>query len=67
MPLAVGPGRLAGVEPGSLTGQIAGDEADALSALLNLAVVVVDPIADLLADVPGGVVPDREERLLLAT
>src|SRR3954468_1416924 len=63
-PLAVDPGRLDGVEPGALTRQIAGDEADALPALLDLAVVVVDPVADLLADVPGGIVPDHEERLL---
>src|SRR5215212_5055737 len=63
-PLAVDPGRLDGVEPGALTRQVAGDEADALPALLDVAVVVADPVADLLADVPGGVVPDHQERLL---
>src|SRR4051794_11520352 len=62
--LAVDPGGLDGVEPGALTRQIAGDEADALPALLDQAVVVADPVADLLADVPGGIVPDHEERLL---
>src|SRR3954471_2800187 len=62
--LTVDPGRLDGVEPGALARQIAGDEADALPVLLDLAVVVADPGAHLLADVPGGVVPDHEQGLL---
>src|SRR3954471_12332954 len=63
-PLAAHPGGFDGVEPRALTWQIAGDEADALPALLDLAVVVADPGADLLADVPGSVVPNHQERLL---
>ena len=61
---AVDPGGLDGVEPGTLAGQVAGDDADALALPLDLAIVVADPVADLVADVPGGVVPDQEQRLL---
>src|SRR5215211_223152 len=61
---AVHPGRFDGVEPGALDGQVAGDDPDAVAALLDLAVVVTGPVADLLADVPGGVVPEQEQRLL---
>src|SRR5215210_1734729 len=60
-PLAVGPGRLDRVEPGALTGQVAGDDAHAPAAPLHLAIVVADPRADLVADVPGGVVPAQEQ------
>ena len=61
---AVDPGGFDGVEPGALDRQVAGDDPDAVAALLDLAVVVADPVAHLVADVPGGVVPDQEQRLL---
>src|SRR3954462_6646621 len=63
--LAMDPGRLDGIEPRALDGQVAGDDADPIAALLDLSVVVADPGTDLLADVPGGVVPDQEQRLLV--
>ena len=61
---AVDPGGLDGVEPWTLDWQVAGDDADAVTRLLDLAVVVSDPVTDEVADVPGGVVPDQEQRLL---
>src|SRR4051794_25605716 len=61
--LAMDPGRLDGVEPRALDGQVAGDDADAVAAPLDLSVVVTDPGPDLLTDVPGGVVPDQEQGL----
>src|SRR5215210_5839137 len=63
-PFAVDPLGLDGVEPGALAGQVAGDDAHAPASLLDLAVVVADPVADLMADVPGGVVPDQQQGLL---
>src|SRR4030095_7712902 len=57
--LAVDPGGLNGVEPGALTGQVAGDDADTGASPLDPAIVVADPAADEVADVPGGVVPDQ--------
>jgi hypothetical protein len=61
---AVDPGRFDGVEPGALDRQVAGDDPDAVAVLLDLAVVVPEPVADLLADVPRCVVPDQEQGLL---
>ena len=61
---AMDPGGLDGVEPGALDRQVAGDDPDANAALLDQSVVVPDPVAHLVADVPGGVVPDQEQRLL---
>ena len=55
------PGRFDGVEPRTFDGQVAGDDANATAAPLDLAVVVADPVAHRLADVPGGVVPDQEQ------
>ena len=57
---AMDPGGFDGVEPGALDRQVAGNDPDAVAVLLDLAVVVTDPVADLLADVSGGVVPDQE-------
>src|SRR4051812_34568780 len=61
---AVGPGWFDGVEPRAFDGQVAGDDPDPDAAPLDLAVVVTDPGADQMADVPGGVVPDQEQGLL---
>src|SRR5215218_5859689 len=61
---AMDPGGFDGVEPGALDREVAGDDADPVAVLLDLAVVVPDPGADLLAGVPGGVVPDQEQGFL---
>src|SRR5688572_19294357 len=61
---AVDPGGLNGVEPRTLDRQVAGDDPDAVTILLDLPVVVTDPVAHLVADVPGRVVPDQEQSLL---
>jgi len=61
---AVDPGSLDGVEPGALDREVAGDDADATAVLLGLAVVVTDPVAHQMADVPGGIVPDQEQGVL---
>src|SRR5215831_9453951 len=58
--LAVHPLRLNRVEPRTLDGQIAGEDAHALSALLHLLIVGADPGADALTHVPGRVVPEQD-------
>src|SRR3954453_630411 len=62
--LAVDPLGLGGIEPGALDGQGAGHDPDAAAAVPPLSVVLADPAADVLAQMPGGVVPDQEERRL---
>src|SRR5260370_10686164 len=47
------------VEPRTLDGQIARQDAHALSLLLHRAGMRADPGADRLTYVPGGVVPDQ--------
>ena len=59
--LAVDPLGLDRIEPRTLAGKEAGEDAHALTHLLDLAVVVVNPIRNGVADVPGGVVPDQEQ------
>src|SRR5258706_2235227 len=61
---AVDPGRLDGVEPGALARQIAGDDPHTPALLLDQAVMRADLVADLVADVPGGIVPDQQQRRL---
>src|SRR5919106_2282259 len=61
--LGMDPTGFYGVEPGALDGQEAGQDADPFPFLLHPAVVVLDPALDLLADVPGGIVPHQEESL----
>ena len=62
--LAVDSGGFDGVEPGALDRQVAGDDPNTDAALLDLAVVVTDPVAHQVADVPGGIVPDQEQGVL---
>ena len=59
-PLAVDPLGLDRVQPRALARQAADQEAAPGAGGLNPTVVVPDPGADLLADVPGGVVPDQQ-------
>ena len=62
--LAVSPLGLDGVQPGALDRQVAIDDADATPAPFDAAIVGADPGADRPADVPGGIVPDQQQRLL---
>src|SRR5215217_6398087 len=62
--LAVGPGGLDGVEPGALARQVAGDDAHPTTELPDLSVMAAEPVADLVAGVPGGVIPDQQEGVL---
>ena len=61
---AVHPMRLNPVEPRTLDRQVAGHDTHALAALAHLAVVLLNPMAHELADVPRGVVPDHEQGAL---
>ena len=63
---AVHPGGLDGVGPGALDRQTAGDDTDARAVQLDLPIVVADPVAHLLADVPGRVVQIRRASLASA-
>ena len=62
--LAVDPAGLDGIEPRTLGRQEAGDDADAVSPLLYRPVVLPQPVADLLAQMPAGVIPDQQQRRL---
>src|SRR5215210_8847610 len=64
--LGVHPLRLDRVEPGALDRQLTDHQAYPLPARLDLPVMGADPGPDLLADVPGGVVPDQQQRRLAA-
>ena len=63
-PLPVNPHGLNGVEPRALDGKIAGDDSDTFASRFCLSVVSLDPIAHLLAYMPGGIVPDQKQSLL---
>src|SRR5438067_5234310 len=58
---AVAPGCFDRVEPRTFDRPVAGDDPDTHATLLDLTGVVTAPVADLVADVPGGVVPDQPE------
>src|SRR5215213_8441572 len=62
--LAVYPLGLYGIEPRTLLGQKAAHYPHPLAAFLNSTVVRSEPAPDLLADVPGSVVPDEDHDLL---
>ena len=62
--LAVPPLGLDGVEPRALDRQVAAHDPHPGAGVLDPAVVLLDPGADFLADVPGGVVPDQQQRRL---
>lgn len=49
------------IEPGALARQEAGNEAHTLAGALHLAVVCTQPLPDVLALVPGGIVPNQEQ------
>ena len=61
---AMHPLGLDGIEPGTLGGQQASENADAFATLLDLLVVRMKPGADQLTAMPGGVVPDEHENPL---
>ena len=60
-PLAVDPLGFNRVEPGALAGQQTRQNADAAAGLLNLLVVSLDPAPNLLALMPGSIVPDQQQ------
>src|SRR5258708_27464452 len=57
---ALHPNGLNRVEPGTLDGQIAGEDADAMAPLLDLPVMRADPRPHRATHLPGGVVPDHD-------
>src|ERR671919_3027105 len=60
----MGPAGFDGIEPGTLGGQGTGQNPYPLASALDSAVVVLNPALYFLANVPGGVVPHQEPRLL---
>ena len=52
------------IEPGTLGGQQARENADAFATLLDLLVVRMKPGTDQLTAVPGGIVPDQHDNPL---
>src|SRR5215213_11564784 len=58
---AMNPVWLNAIEPGTLAGQVEGDDAHSLALLPNLTIVCVEPGPHWLADVPGGIVPDQDQ------
>src|SRR5512143_3813455 len=62
-PLAVEPCRLDRVQPRTPRRKLAGDDAHATVAF-RLGIVLLDSAPNLLADVPGGVVPDEGQTRL---
>src|SRR5215208_598569 len=59
--LAVDPLRLDRVQPRRLERQVAVDDPDPAAEPLDGPIVLPDPGADRLADVPGGIVPDQQQ------
>ena len=51
-----------GVEPRTFAGSRADDDAHAVGAPFDLLMVLTRPVAHGLAAVPGGVVPDQQQR-----
>src|SRR5262249_18014560 len=62
-PLAMHPLRLDGVQPRALARQLAYQDPHA-AFTLGPAVVFLDPAPHPRADMPGGIVPDQQQRLL---
>src|SRR5205814_8678652 len=62
-PLAMHPPRFNGVEPGTLAGQWTDDQATATFALDTL-VVGFEPLPYHFTAMPGGIIPDQQQRLL---
>ena len=59
-PLAMHPLRLNGIEPGALRRQVERQDAHAFACLFDLLIVLSDPGAHDLADMPGGIIPDQQ-------
>lgn len=60
--LAVNPFGFDGIEPGALGRQLAAEEPHALASRFDLLIMGADPGAHGATDVPGGVVPDQQQR-----
>jgi hypothetical protein len=61
-PLALDPFRLDRIEPRTFAGQLADDETYPRRTLLDLLIVLADPAPHRMTAVPGGVIPDQQER-----
>ncbi len=59
-PLAMDPFGFNGIEPRALDGQATNNEA-AAAILFDPTIVSFDPVSDLVAKVPGGIIPDQEQ------
>src|SRR5215203_5412029 len=64
LPLAMNPLRLYCIEPRALGGQQARHYPEPMAAGFDTAVVGDDPASDLMAFMPGSVVPDKKQSLL---
>src|SRR5512132_272298 len=60
--LAMHPFGLNGIQPGASAGQVADHETHPDGASLDLLVVLAEPAPHRLTAVPGGVVPDQQQR-----
>ena len=61
-PFPMDPFRFNGVEPGTFARQRTVDDADAIGPLLDLPIVLADPVPHGVAAVPRGVIPDQQQR-----
>jgi hypothetical protein len=60
--LAMHPFGLDGIKPGAFAGQLAAEEPHPVASRFDLLIVGADPGTHGATDVPGGVVPDQQER-----
>src|SRR5262245_51514047 len=60
-PFSMDPFRFNGIEPWAFTRQRTDDDAHALGTLLDLLIMLAEPVPHGVAAVPRGVVPDQEQ------
>ena len=65
-PFAMDPLWFDGIEPGTLGGEKAGDDANATPAQIDEPIVRAHPASHAMTAMPGGVIPDQEEDTLAA-
>src|SRR5215510_152430 len=62
--LGMEPLRFNGIEPGTLDGQRANQQANALSRTLDLLIMLTDPLSHSLTAMPGGIIPNQGQHML---